>query len=86
MDPNAVVGRQYQMTQLVTQDGKHLTGLLKEKGETAWVLQTIEGMVKVPVDQILSQETSSQSLMPVGLLDGLNDREKIELLKFLVSL
>jgi hypothetical protein len=42
--------------------------------------------VKVPVDQILSQETSSQSLMPVGLLDGLNDREKIELLKFLVSL
>ena len=86
MDPNAVVGRQYQMTQLVTQDGKHLTGLLKEKGETAWVLQTIEGMVKVPLDQILSQETSSQSLMPVGLLDGLNDREKIELLKFLVSL
>ena len=41
--------------------------------------------VVVPKSEIRQRTLSDRSLMPEGLLESLNDREQIELLKYLTS-
>lgn len=85
LDPNAVVGTDFQLTTIETRSGEVVAGLLV--GETAGVLtlRTTADTVRVPVADVQRRETSDKSLMPEGLLEALNDREQIELLKFLVE-
>jgi putative heme-binding domain-containing protein len=85
LDPNAVVGADFQLTTVETRSGEVVSGLLV--GETAGVLtvRTTADTVRLPVADVQRRETSEKSLMPEGLLESLNDREQIELLKFLVE-
>ena len=83
IDPNAVIGTDFQMTTVETKQGDVVSGLLTAETPTAVTLRTTVGESIVAKSDIQSRSTSEQSLMPEGLLESLNDREQIELLKFL---
>ncbi|MBM4000967.1 MAG: DUF1080 domain-containing protein [Planctomycetes bacterium] len=86
VDPHAVIGRAYQARVVATDDGRVTTGLIEEETETAITIRTQTNRVVLPRDVIEAVRVSSQSFMPSGLLDRLNDRERLELLKYLMSL
>jgi putative membrane-bound dehydrogenase-like protein len=85
IDPNAVIGADFQMTTIETKKGDVASGLLGSENADAVTLRTPTGPIVLPKAEIVSRVTSDKSLMPEGLLETLTDREQIELLKFLTS-
>jgi len=85
MDPNAVIGTDFQMTSVETRSGDTISGLVLGETGSALTLRTTTEPVVVPKTDIVRRETSDRSLMPEGLLETLSDRERIELLKFLTE-
>ena len=85
VDPDAVVGKDFQLMIIERKDGDVITGLSVADTGSAVTLRNSAGPVVVPKAEIVSSELSSKSMMPEGLLDALNEREQIELLKFLSS-
>ncbi len=85
VDPNAVIGTDFQMTTVETKDGDVVSGLLTGETASALTLRTTAGESVVAKANVASRATSDKSLMPEGLLEALPERERIELLKFLTS-
>ena len=85
IDPNAVIGLNYQMTQVETADGEMVSGLLVNETPTALTIQTTTDQVVLAKSAVTLRSRSELSLMPEALFDSLNAREKLELLKFLTS-
>jgi putative heme-binding domain-containing protein len=85
IDPDAVIGTDFQATTLEMKDGEALTGLLVGETGSAFTLRTTAGESVVPKTNVKQRSTAEKSLMPEGLLDALGERERIELLKFLTT-
>jgi putative heme-binding domain-containing protein len=85
IDPNAVIGTDFQMTVVETKDGDLISGLLINESPDAITLRTTASEEKIAKSNIARRQLSDKSLMPEGLLDTLGDREKIELLKYLTT-
>jgi putative membrane-bound dehydrogenase-like protein len=86
LDPNAVIGRDYQARLVRTDDGQVITGLVLEETPTAIRLRTATDTVVVERDSIEEYRVSENSFMPAGLLETLDDRQRIELFKYVLSL
>ena len=85
IDPNAVIGADFQLTTVETKQGDTVSGLILSETASALTLRTtVEQMVVAKAD-IAKRETSDRSLMPEGLLESLKDRERLELLKYLTE-
>ena len=85
IDPNAVIGTDFQMTTVETRTGEVISGLIVSETTSAVTIRTTAGESVVAVTDIVQRTKRDQSLMPEGLHDALNEREQIELLKFLTS-
>src|SRR5439155_3565212 len=85
IDPNAVVGLDYQLTVIGRRDGAVVSGMVEKETDTAVVLRTATETIAIPKDQIKTREITAQSLMPPGLLEALPEKEAIDLLKFLID-
>lgn len=85
MDPNAVIGTDFQMTVVETKSGDTISGLTVAETGSALTLRTTADQVIIPKADIVKRETSDRSLMPEGLLESLPAREQIELLKYLTE-
>ncbi|MFN9717077.1 MAG: hypothetical protein ACK58L_00185, partial [Planctomycetota bacterium] len=85
LDPNAVIGRDYQARVIVTTEGRVITGLVEKESETSLTIRTLNDSVTVAKSEIDETQISPNSFMPQGLLKELNDRERIELLKYLMG-
>jgi len=85
VDPNAVIGRDYQARMIVTADGRVLSGLVESETASAVTFRTATNTVTIAKDDIDEIRVSENSFMPAGLLQTLNDRERIELFKYLMS-
>ncbi|MCC7374346.1 MAG: hypothetical protein IT581_06805 [Verrucomicrobiales bacterium] len=83
VDPNAVVGDDFQMTTVETKSGDVISGLVLNENTSAVTLRTTTAEQIVAKAQITERTKSEMSLMPEGLLDQLTPREQIELLKYL---
>ncbi len=83
IDPNAVIGADFQMTTVETKKGEVVTGLIGSGTSQSLTLRTPTGPIVLATGDIVKRETSEKSLMPEGLLESLGDREQLELLKFL---
>jgi putative heme-binding domain-containing protein len=86
VDPNAVIGRDFQARLIQTTDGRVYSGLIQSETDSAVTLRTATNTVTLAKDDIEAIKTSENSFMPTGLLKDLNERERIELLKYLLSL
>jgi putative membrane-bound dehydrogenase-like protein len=85
LDPNAVIGTDFQMTTVETKGGDLLSGLVVNESGSALTLRTTAGEMVLAKSDISRLETSEKSLMPEGLLEAMGERERIELLKFLTE-
>jgi putative heme-binding domain-containing protein len=83
--PNAVVGKDYQMTLLQLDDGRVLSGLITKETDSAVTLKTINDLVVIAKDEIDQRKLSDLSLMPNGLLDPLKLEEVRDLIGYLAS-
>ncbi|MCE2790941.1 MAG: FG-GAP-like repeat-containing protein [Blastopirellula sp.] len=83
--PNAVVGKDYQMTLLQLLDGRVVSGLILKETDSALTLKTINDTVVVALNEIEDRKLSDLSLMPNGLLDPLQAEEVRDLVAYLAS-
>jgi putative heme-binding domain-containing protein len=85
VDPNAVIGENFQLNIVTRKDGPPVSGM--PVGETAEVLtiQTLTESVVIPKSAIKSRQVLDQSIMPVGLLDTLPEQEVVDLLNYLTT-
>ena len=86
MDPNAVVGNDYELKIVNKKDGQVLAGMIESETETAMTLRTITESVTIPMSEVKDVVAMPMSMMPAGFLETLNERQVIELLKYLNSL
>ena len=83
--PNAVVGKDYQMTLLQLDDGRVLSGLITKETDSAVTLKTINDLVVVAKEEIDQRKLSDLSLMPNGLLEQMQPEEIRDLIGYLAS-
>ena len=83
--PNAVVGKDYQMTLLQLDDGRVLSGLITKETDSAVTLKTINDLVVVAKEEIDQRKLSELSLMPNGLLEPMQPEEIRDLIGYLAS-
>lgn len=75
VDPNAVIGKDYQLVYITLKDGSLQAGIISAENATSVTLK-IPGApapVVITKDQILHREVSPNSIMPEGLLNGLEE-------------
>ena len=76
INPNAEIREGYQYYLLETKDGRSLSGFLVERDPQIVVLRGLEGAdINLPQADIKALNPVGRSLMPEGLLDGLNDQQ-----------
>ncbi|TWU26503.1 FG-GAP repeat protein [Novipirellula galeiformis] len=85
IDPNALIGRDYQPTQVLTDDGRVLIGLLKEETQTALVIQTVNEKVVIDKQAIGVRSLVATSMMPEGQLDSMTPDQVRDLIAYLAS-
>ncbi|MEZ6089628.1 MAG: FG-GAP-like repeat-containing protein [Pirellulaceae bacterium] len=85
LDPNALVGRDYQTTMIVTLDGRVINGLLKESNDSAVTIQTANERLVIDRNDIEEQRLSDTSMMPEGQLDQMKFEEARDLIAYLAG-
>jgi hypothetical protein len=73
------------MTVIVTSDGRVVSGLVLDETESAATVRTLNDTVLVAKSDIATRELSDQSMMPEGLLAGLQPAEVRDLIAYLAS-
>lgn len=85
IDPSATLPRDYHVTIITKKDGQVLTGNMGKTTDYTLTLTTPAGDIVVNRDDIDQQSTSPISLMPEGLLIGLEMNDVRDLLGYLMK-
>jgi putative membrane-bound dehydrogenase-like protein len=86
LQPSKDVSPRYRTTEIGTSEGKVYQGLIIYEAVDGLILQTgPAATVRVGAEQITERRLTDTSLMPVGLLDRLSDREIADLYAYLKS-
>ena len=83
LDPSAVIGKDYQLTQVLTTDGRQINGIVKNENATAVTLQTPTDLVTIPIADIDVRELVKLSLMPEGQLKPMSPEDVRDLVAYL---
>jgi putative membrane-bound dehydrogenase-like protein len=84
VDPSAVVGAEYRMTIVATNDGRVLNGLIVERYDNTILLQTATDVQSLRVDDIDELRPTALSSMPDGLLNTLSSDQVTKLLSYVM--
>jgi putative heme-binding domain-containing protein len=83
-DPSLVIGPAYQVTTVVTRDGRNLTGLIAEENDQRIVIRMPgEGQEAVPRNNVKYTRVSKLSMMPEGVETLLDKKDLADLFAFL---
>jgi putative heme-binding domain-containing protein len=85
IDPSAVVGKDYQMTALILDDGRGITGLIQKETDSAITIRTFNDSLVIAKSAIEIRALSPLSLMPEGQFDQLSKEELRDLIAYLAS-
>jgi len=85
VEPSAVVAADYKLSFVELKDGRVLTGLIGEKREHTLSVQTLTEKLIIDRNDIQNIQPSALSLMPDGLLEGLNTEETRDLFGYLMT-
>jgi putative membrane-bound dehydrogenase-like protein len=85
IDPSAAVGVDYRMSIVSLNDGRVMTGIIAVKTDKSITLQTAKDRVAIERTEIDELKTSTQSLMPDGLLQPLTEEQVRDLVAYLMS-
>ncbi len=76
VDPNAEIREGFQFIQVNTKDGRQLSGFESDRDLQVMVIRMLDAQeIMIPVDEIESVESMNRSMMPEGLLEGLDDQQ-----------
>jgi putative heme-binding domain-containing protein len=73
LDPNAIIGKDYQQTFVTLKDGQVLSGIVTGEDATTLTLKTLAESAAVPKERIAARKLSELSMMPEGLLAALDE-------------
>lgn len=85
IDPSASVADNYRVTLFQMADGILISGVAVLEDAATVTVQTTKDKIVIEKGEIESRKRSTQSLMPEGLLDSLDDQAKIDLMAYLKS-
>jgi putative membrane-bound dehydrogenase-like protein len=86
IDPSAIIALDYRAWTLETDDGRTITGILKEQDEKTVLIATPNETLLIPRKEIKSLQQNALSLMPEGLLDNLSDDDVRNLVRYLARI
>ena len=81
--PNAVIPNEYRQTLVETKDGRLISGIVKGQEGGTLVIQTANELVRVAMADIATREQAENSMMPEGLVAGLEEQQVRDLLYYL---
>ncbi len=86
LDPNAVIGKDYQLQLFTMTDGRVMGGVVKEEN-AATVKVAMMGGIEFTLAKadVKKREVSKMSTMPEGLFDALQPEQVVDLVKYLQS-
>ena len=87
VDPNAVIGKDYQAIEVRTEDDEFIVGILDREDDATLALKTTGGVRLIPKKEISpgGRKLSEKSMMPEGLLDQLKESQIRDLVAYLAS-
>ena len=85
LDPSAVVPENYRAWVVSMKDDRVLNGIIVSQNDKLITLQTTSEKLVVQRSEIDSMQQSQLSMMPEGLLQGLNDQQVCDLVSYLMS-
>jgi putative membrane-bound dehydrogenase-like protein len=86
LDPNAVIGKAYQLNLFTMKDGRVMSGVIKDENAAAVKIAMMGGVeFTLPQADIAKREVSKLSTMPEGLFDALQPEMVVDLVKYLQS-
>lgn len=85
VDPSGLIDPAYRLTTVVTGEGRQLNGFITQLTEQIVALQTQDGDVRIPLDDVELMNTSPKSMMPDGLLQTYTDEQVRDLVTYLMS-
>ena len=83
LDPNAIIGKDYQQTFITLQDGQVVSGIVAGEDARSVTLKTLGDAVTVQRDKIAGRKLSEQSMMPEGLLAAMDEQTVRDLFLYL---
>ncbi|MFT5468417.1 MAG: putative membrane-bound dehydrogenase-like protein [Verrucomicrobiales bacterium] len=84
IDPSATLPKDFHVTIITKKDGQVVTGNIGKKTDYTLTLLTPTGEVIIKRDEIKTQTTSPVSLMPEGMLNGLEFDQVRDLIAYLM--
>lgn len=85
LDPNALIGRGYQLTSIILKNNRALAGVIPEENNVSITVQTLTERVVVPKADIKSKTVLPVSMMPPGLIAALSNDQVRDLIAYLAS-
>ncbi len=86
LDPNAVIGKAYQLNVFTMKDGRVMSGVIKDENTAAVKIAMMGGVdFTLPIADISKREVSKLSTMPEGLFDALPPEMVVDLVTYLQS-
>jgi putative heme-binding domain-containing protein len=83
IDPNSLVGFDYQTVIVATKDGRTISGHVIQEDENSLALQTTTESVTIPKHEIEERTVSTVSTMPEGLLQKLSNEQVRDMIGYL---
>ena len=84
LDPNALIGKDYQQTFVRTKDGQTVAGIVTQDTDTAITLKNLAGeIITLQKSDVASTELSPLSMMPEGLITTLDEESVRDLFHYL---
>lgn len=85
IDPSASVGADFRAMLFSVDDGRILSGVVREQSDRTVTIQTAQEVITLERDQIIETKPTGTSLMPDGLLQNLSQEQIRDLIAYLGS-
>jgi putative membrane-bound dehydrogenase-like protein len=85
LDPDALIGKDYQAHVIATANGRVLTGIIRAEDADAVTLVSANDIVVIPKGEIEERRPSDKSMMPDDLWSPLSEHEVRSLVAYLAS-
>jgi putative heme-binding domain-containing protein len=85
VDPNALIGADYQLNTIELKDGRVLIGMIRAEDANTLTVRTMTETVTVPSAEVKAKTVSPMSMMPEGLLGAMSKEDARDLFRYLAS-
>ncbi len=82
-DPSAVMAKEYRPSVIATEDGRVITGIVKEETDSQLTVQTANEVVVLTPDDVAARKESEKSMMPEDQLQPFSQHEVRSLFAYL---